>query len=170
MHLRHAKNGHDGVADELLHRAATGLDDRLHPFEVAGQQSLQGLGVDRLPQHGRTDHIAEHDRDDLAVHARIIAPLAGCNHSVTERIDTERHETSRRPRQKELGPHQTARIDTRRHERPVDMESNKDLKWAAAPRRCLLTAKSRRRLTRWNVPAAARRTMKSFSSAASAGL
>src|SRR4029079_6917323 len=91
-------------------------------------------------------------------------------HAVPDVMDTKRHKPQQRPREKELGPHQTARIDTRRHERPVDMESNKDLKWAAAPRRCLVNAKSRRRLTRWNVPAAARRTMKSFSSAASAGL
>ena len=38
VHRRHAEHGHDRVADELLHRSAVRLDDRLHPLEVAGQQ------------------------------------------------------------------------------------------------------------------------------------
>ncbi|MGZ4387134.1 MAG: hypothetical protein ACXVZO_09400, partial [Gaiellaceae bacterium] len=54
-----------------------------------------------------------------------------CNHGATERIDTNRHETTRRPVQNELRRHRTARIDTERHEsarQAADMESNKDLK------------------------------------------
>ena len=38
VHDRHAENGHHGVSDELLHRAAVALDDLLHALEVAGEQ------------------------------------------------------------------------------------------------------------------------------------
>ena len=38
VHERNAEDSHDGVADELLHRAAVMLDDRLHALEVAREQ------------------------------------------------------------------------------------------------------------------------------------
>ena len=72
VHRRDAEDGHHRVADELLHRAAVRLDDLLHPLEVAGEQALQRLRVDRLPERGRADHVAEENRDDLAVHRTII--------------------------------------------------------------------------------------------------
>src|SRR6266508_5380995 len=34
VHLGHAEDGHDRVADELLDRAAVALDDPLHPLEA----------------------------------------------------------------------------------------------------------------------------------------
>ena len=73
-HNRHAEHGDDGVADELLHGPAVLLDDRLHPLEVAGQQSLQRLRVDRLAERCRADDVAEHDRHDLPLHARSVRP------------------------------------------------------------------------------------------------
>jgi hypothetical protein len=69
---RHAEDGHHGVADELLDRAAMPLDDRFHPLEVAREQCPQRLGVGRLAERRRADHVAEEDRDDLPVHATII--------------------------------------------------------------------------------------------------
>ena len=50
---RHAEDGHHGIADELLDRAAVALDDLPHRFEVAGEQRAQPLGIDRLPERGR---------------------------------------------------------------------------------------------------------------------
>jgi len=49
MRLRNTENGHDRIADELLHRPAVRLDDPLHPLEVPGQQRTQRLRIRRLP-------------------------------------------------------------------------------------------------------------------------
>ena len=57
---------HHRVADELLHRAAVRLDDRLHPLEVAGQQRPQRLRIRRLAQRRRAGHVAEQHRHRLA--------------------------------------------------------------------------------------------------------
>ncbi len=46
------------------------LDDRLHPLEVAGEQLAQRLRVDVLAESGRARHVAEQDRDRLALLAR----------------------------------------------------------------------------------------------------
>jgi hypothetical protein len=73
VHSWHTEDGHDGVADELLDRAAVRLDDALHALEVAGEQGLQRFGIERLPQRRRPDDVAEEDGDDLAVHRWIIA-------------------------------------------------------------------------------------------------
>jgi len=50
--VRHwdAEHGHHGVTDEFLDRAAVRLDDPLHPHEVAREQPLQCLRINRLPQ------------------------------------------------------------------------------------------------------------------------
>ena len=135
VHLRHPEDRHHRVTDELLHRAAVRLDDRLHPLEVAGEQPLQRLRVDRLAERGRADHVAEQHGDDLAMHRRII-PCRSCERKIgrrsqpqrNQRIVTNRHETSREPGQNELRRHQTTRIDTERHEparTSADMESKK---------------------------------------------
>ena len=63
---RHPEHGHHRVADELLDRAAVPLDDRLHPLEVARQQSAQRLRIRPLAQRRRTGDVAEEHRDDLA--------------------------------------------------------------------------------------------------------
>ena len=40
-----AEHGHDRVADELLHGSSVGLDDALHPLEVAGEYGPEGFRV-----------------------------------------------------------------------------------------------------------------------------
>ena len=75
VHLRNPEDGHDRVADELLHRAAVRLDDRLHPLEVAGEERAQRLGVGRLAECGRAGDVAEEDGDGLALQVRHGATL-----------------------------------------------------------------------------------------------
>jgi len=63
--------------------------------------------------------------------AREQQPSVWRNHFATERMVTNRHETSRRSRSNTLRRHRTVRIDTERHQparQAADMESNKDLK------------------------------------------
>src|SRR5205823_13227585 len=62
-----AEDGHDRIADELLHRSTMELDDLLHPLEVAGKQRSQSLGICRLAQRGRADDVAEEHGHDLAL-------------------------------------------------------------------------------------------------------
>ena len=70
---RHAEDGHDRVADELLDRAAVALDDRLHALEVPSEQRLHRLGISRLAERRRSDDVAEEHGDDLPMHTAIIA-------------------------------------------------------------------------------------------------
>ena len=65
MRRRHPEDRHHGIADELLHRAAVGLDDCLHPLEVAGEQDPQCLGIRLLAQCSRADQVAEENGDGL---------------------------------------------------------------------------------------------------------
>jgi hypothetical protein len=60
------EDGHHRVPDELLHRAAVRLDDRLHALEVPREQSPQGLRISLLAECRRADEIAEQDCDRLA--------------------------------------------------------------------------------------------------------
>ena len=60
------EHGHHRIADELLHRPAVALDDRLHPLEVTRQQPTKRLGIERLPKRSRAGHVTEQDRDRLA--------------------------------------------------------------------------------------------------------
>ena len=78
VHLGDAEDGHDRIADELLHRPAVRLDDPLHPLEVAGEQGPQRLGVGRLAERGRAGHVAEEDGDRLALLARGRSGLEQC--------------------------------------------------------------------------------------------
>ncbi len=64
VHDGDAEDGHHGVADELLHRAAVRLHDPLHPLEVPGQHDTKTFRVDRLAERGRARQVAEHHRDD----------------------------------------------------------------------------------------------------------
>jgi len=65
--LRHAEDGHDRVADELLDHAAVALDDPLHLLEVAGEQASQRLRVGRLAERRRPRDVAEQNRDGLSL-------------------------------------------------------------------------------------------------------
>ena len=67
---RDAEDGHDRVANELLHRPTVRLDDPPHPLEVARQQGTQRLRIGRLAKCCRAGHVAEQDRDRLPLLAR----------------------------------------------------------------------------------------------------
>ncbi|HEU5211652.1 MAG TPA: hypothetical protein VFU10_02690 [Gaiellaceae bacterium] len=66
MRGRDAEDGHDGVADELLHRAAVRLNDRLHALEVAREQRPEDLRIRGLPELRRSRDVAEHHGHGLA--------------------------------------------------------------------------------------------------------
>lgn len=59
---RRAPEGHHGVADELVHRAAAGVDDGRHGVEVAREQFHRLLGAQLLRQGGEVGQVGEHDR------------------------------------------------------------------------------------------------------------
>src|SRR5206468_6076175 len=67
---RSAEERDDGVADELLHRAAEALELRAHARVVAGEPGAHVLGIHPLGGRRRADEVAEHDRDDLPLLAR----------------------------------------------------------------------------------------------------
>ena len=67
---RGAEEGHHGVADELLDRAAEALELGAQAQVVAGEQGADVLGVEPLRAGGEADEIAEHDGHDLPLLAR----------------------------------------------------------------------------------------------------
>jgi hypothetical protein len=56
-------DGHDGIADELLHDAAVTPDDGPCELEVAGEDLSHLLGVAFLREGREADKVAEKDRD-----------------------------------------------------------------------------------------------------------
>ena len=60
---RRAPDGHDGVADELLDRAAVALDDLAAQVEVAGQELADLLGVGPVGARREADEVGEEDAD-----------------------------------------------------------------------------------------------------------
>ena len=64
---RRAEEGHDGVADELLHGAAVALELGLHPGVVGRQHPADVLGVELLCAAGEPDQVGEQHGDDLAL-------------------------------------------------------------------------------------------------------
>ena len=101
---RHPEHGNDGIADELLDRAAVPLERRLHRIEVAPHHAPQRLGVEQLAERGRAGDVREDDGDHLArlgiarsrierLAARaaepclavVAAPAGATNHGVTLR-------------------------------------------------------------------------------------
>ena len=66
MGVRHAEHGHHGVADELLDRAALGLDLGPHGLEVALHHVAQAFRVEPVGQARRPRNVAEQDGDELA--------------------------------------------------------------------------------------------------------
>ena len=62
---REAEDGHHGVADELLHRAAVPLDGDPHLLVPRAHQLAQRLGVETLAEHGRIGQVAKEDADGL---------------------------------------------------------------------------------------------------------
>ena len=73
---RDAEHGHDGVADELLDRAAVPLEDRPHLVVVAAHRRPQRLGVGDVAERGRAGQVAEDDGHGLAQLAQRLRPSA----------------------------------------------------------------------------------------------
>ena len=70
---RRAPDGHHGVADELLDRAAVALDHRPRAVEVAREQLAHLLRVARLRQRREADQVGEQHRDQAALGDRGVA-------------------------------------------------------------------------------------------------
>src|SRR5262249_48657333 len=100
LSLRAPKDGHNCIADELLHRSPVRLDDSLHASEVPGEECAHRLGVGRLAQSGRAGDVAEEDGDRLPLLAGWSGSLEGRAAGETEAgafgvalraVRTERH-------------------------------------------------------------------------------
>ena len=63
----HSEDGDHGVADELLDRAAVGLDDATCRGVVAAQHRIDDFGVVALGDGGEADEVAEQGGDDAAL-------------------------------------------------------------------------------------------------------
>jgi hypothetical protein len=61
-----AEDGHDGVADELLHLAAVLLEHAPRLTDVALYHAADRLGVERLAEGVKAGHIGEDHGHDLA--------------------------------------------------------------------------------------------------------
>ena len=64
VHGRHAEDGDHGVADELLDRAAVGLDRRAGGGVEALQEGVDDLGVVALGERREADEVADEGGDD----------------------------------------------------------------------------------------------------------
>jgi hypothetical protein len=69
---RHAEDGHDLVADELLHGPAVTLDHRRGALEEPQHQVTQRLRVESARELRERDEVAEEDGDRLATFDRAI--------------------------------------------------------------------------------------------------
>src|SRR4029078_2645236 len=65
--LRRAEQREDGVAAELLERAAVGLELTAHACVVGSHQRLHVLGIEILGASGRLDQVDEDRRDDFSL-------------------------------------------------------------------------------------------------------
>ena len=66
---RRAPDGHHGIADELLDRAAVALDDVAREVEVARQRVADVFRVALLGERREADEVREQDADELALRA-----------------------------------------------------------------------------------------------------
>ena len=74
VQLRHAEDGHHGVADELLDRSTVPGDRFAHEIEVARDQLPVDLGIEIRRQTRRVDEVAEEDR-----HRSSVGPALHCS-------------------------------------------------------------------------------------------
>ena len=83
VRARDPEDRHDGIADELLDRAAVALEDRARQGVVAAEDGPRDLRVELFTEGGRADQVREQDRDDppglpgrrdLAVHSLCSLP------------------------------------------------------------------------------------------------
>ena len=95
-----AEDGHHGVADELLERAAVGCDDFAGDRVEPGQQRAQVLGVERLAHRRRAGDVREQNCDEPAFlgHDRQIVRVGEgrpCARLTGAVAPSRRHPTSR---------------------------------------------------------------------------
>jgi hypothetical protein len=64
---RSAEERHDGVADELLDRAAEALELAAQPLVVTAEEAADVLGIHRLRAVSEVDEVAEEAGDDFAL-------------------------------------------------------------------------------------------------------
>ncbi len=69
---RNTEDRHHRVADELLDRAAFGLDLLTHRREVARHHLAEVFGVEPFAELRRTGDVGEQDRDDPALFGRVV--------------------------------------------------------------------------------------------------
>ena len=62
-----AEDRHDGITDELLHRAAEALDLGAQARVVGGEHRPHVLRIELLGAACEADEVGEEDRDDLAL-------------------------------------------------------------------------------------------------------
>jgi hypothetical protein len=67
MRERRSEDGHDGVPNKLLDRAAEALDLAADTLVIRGEAGLHLLGVGLFRGRGEADEIAKEDGDDLAL-------------------------------------------------------------------------------------------------------
>jgi hypothetical protein len=75
VHGRNPENSHDGVADELLHRAAVPFEHGLGRLEVASHDPAERLGIELLAKARRPRDIGEDDGDGFPRLACHVASL-----------------------------------------------------------------------------------------------
>jgi hypothetical protein len=66
VRLGHPEDGHERIADELLHPAAVLVDDRLHRLVVGRHHVREDLGIDARAERRRADDVGEEHRHGLA--------------------------------------------------------------------------------------------------------
>ena len=84
VHDRDPEDGHDRVADELLHGAPVALQHAADLDEVARHRSPVRLRVESLAERGRVDDVGEHERDGLPHLSRRRGLLEGSATGETE--------------------------------------------------------------------------------------
>lgn len=70
MGEREAEDGHHGVPDELLDRAAVSLQHPAHSLVPARHHAAERFRIELLAERRRLDQVAEEDGDNLAHGAR----------------------------------------------------------------------------------------------------
>ena len=73
VQLGNPEDGHHGIADELLHRAAVAHEHLGHPLEPARHDLPQGLRVEPLPERSRIGHVCEEDGDRSSAYGHVLS-------------------------------------------------------------------------------------------------
>ena len=73
VQLGDAEDGHDGIADELLDRAAVPLEHERHLLEEAGHHAAQRLRVEPLTERRRIRDVREQDGDRAPTDGHVLS-------------------------------------------------------------------------------------------------